>query len=142
MDYLQLIDAPGDKRWDIVTNISMQLHRLAQRLRVTVIALSQVTPPDKSGTKLITMDDLRESRQIKHDADVVMTLNLDPDDKYKRILLIDKNKDGERGPRMRLHFDPEHMTFSRSQRKPVDTPAPAQVGLHELPDGEGGDLPF
>lgn len=142
VDYLQLIDAPGDKRWDIVTNISMQLHRLAQRLRVTVIALSQVTPPDKSGTKLITMDDLRESRQIKHDADVVMTLNQDPDEKYQRILLIDKNKDGARGSRMKLTFDPEHMTFSRTERKTKKAKDPEQVGMHELPDGEGGDLPF
>lgn len=141
VDYLQLIDAPGDKRWDIVTNISMQLHRMAQRLHVTVVALSQVTPPDKSSTKLITMDDLRESRQIKHDADVVMTLNLHPEVKYDRILLIDKNKDGERGPRMRLHFDPEHMTFSKQKRVPASSD-PDQVALHELPSGEGGALPF
>lgn len=141
VDYIQLIDAPGEKRWDIVTNVSMQLHRLAQRLRVAVIALSQITPQSKGSTQLLTMDDLRESRQIKHDADVVMTLNLDPDEKYKRVLLIDKNKDGKRGARMSLEFDPEHMTFSRLERKKKGA-TPGQTGLHELPDGEGGELPF
>lgn len=141
VDYLQLIDAPGEKRWDIVTNVSMQLHRMAQKLGVTVIALSQITPQAKGSTKLLTMDDLRESRQIKHDADVVMTLNLDPEEKYKRVLLIDKNKDGQRGPRMSLEFDPEHMTFSRLERK-KKTQTPGQTGLHELPDGAGGELPF
>ena len=44
IDYVQLIDAPGRERWDIVTNISMGLHRMAQQLGVTVIGLSQITP--------------------------------------------------------------------------------------------------
>ena len=119
IDYLQLIDAPGEKRWDIVTGISMQLHRLAQRLKVTVVALSQITPPDKGGGATLTMDDLRESRQLKHDADVILLLTPDKSFPGARRLTIAKNKDGRRQQALLLHFDAEHMTFASATREQI-----------------------
>lgn len=139
VDYLQLLSADGEKRWDIVTNISMQLHRMAQKLGVTVLALSQVTPSAK-GAKL-TMDDLRESRQLKHDADVIMILERCDEFLNGRSLTIAKNKDGKRNSGMKLSFDPEHMTFSYFRRVTPSTVA-GQVDFHDLPDDEGGDNPF
>ena len=139
VDYLQLIQADGDKRWDIVTNISMQLHRMAQKLGVTVIGLSQVTPRDDK--KPLTMDDLRESRQLKHDADVIMILERCEEFPNGRSLTIAKNKDGKRNKGMKLSFDPEHMTFSYFRR---ETPkaVSGQVDMHDLDDDEGGEPPF
>lgn len=144
VDYLQLIDADGDKRWDIVTNISMQLHRMAQKLGVTVIGLSQVTPPDKSGKTRLTMDDLRESRQLKHDADAILILERCDEFPEGRTLTIAKNKDGKRNKGMKLAFDPEHMSFSYYRRVNSDSaPTPEQgPTLYDLADGEGGELPF
>jgi replicative DNA helicase len=139
VDYLQLLSAEGEKRWDIVTNISMQLHRMAQKLGVTVLALSQVTPSQK-GAKL-TMDDLRESRQLKHDADVILILERCEDFANGRSLTIAKNKDGKRNQGMKLAFDPEHMTFSYYRRVAPST-APGQQELRELDDEEGGENPF
>ena len=143
VDYLQLLSAAGEKRWDIVTNISMQLHRMAQRLGVTVLALSQVTPretPRDKNAKL-TMDDLRESRQLKHDADVIMLLERTDEFQNGRSLTIAKNKDGKRNQGMKLAFDPEHMTFSYFKRVQPSTAA-GQVELHELDDEERGENPF
>jgi hypothetical protein len=136
----------------------MGLHRMAQTLGVTVIGLSQVTPPDKTGKKNLTMDDLRESRQLKHDADVILIMEL-CDDEFPngRSLTIAKNKDGKRNRGMKLDFDPEHMSFR--YRPPLDgspvagqlraegrkvkrRAAEGQVTFTELPEGEGGDLPF
>ena len=140
VDYLQIIDAPGDKRWDIVTGISIYLHRMAQRLGVTVVALSQITPPEKGSTRQPTMDDLRESRQIKHDADVILILT--PDDSFPnaRRLTIAKNKDGQRNLRLLLDFDPQHMTFTYHRR--VQPSNAEQVEMRELDDEEGGEIPF
>ena len=139
VDYLQLLSAEGEKRWDIVTNISMQLHRMAQKLGVTVLALSQVTPSQK-GAKL-TMDDLRESRQLKHDADVILLLERCEEFPNGRSLTIAKNKDGKRNQGMKLAFDPEHMTFSYYRR--VEPKAvPGQQELRELDDEEGGESPW
>ena len=140
VDYLQLINAEGEKRWDIVTNISMQLHRMAQKLGVTVIGLSQVTPPDKGGSKALTMDDLRESRQLKHDADVILILERTDEFPDGRTLTIAKNKDGKRNRGMKLQFDPEHMTFSYYRRVTPSAVA-GQVEYHELPDDDE-EVPF
>lgn len=144
VDYLQLINADGDKRWDIVTNISMQLHRLAQQIGVTVIGLSQITPPDSGGKKArLTMDSLRESRQLKHDADVILLLENCDDFPGGRTLTVAKNKDGRRNQGMKLVFDAEHMTFSYAKRKePAQVPGQGAAMWDLEDDGEGGDNPF
>lgn len=112
IDYVQLISAPGRERWDIVTNISIQLHRMAQQLGVTVVGLSQITPPSKDSKRAPSKDDLRESRQLKHDADVILIMSLSTEGSGMfRELHIAKNKDGGLA-RMLLDFDAEHMTFS------------------------------
>ena len=114
VDYVQLIDAPGQERWDIVTGISMSLHRMAQQLGVTVVGLSQITPAQKGGKQAPTKDDLRESRQLKQDADVIMILSPsteEGDPPNTRILDVAKNKDGQCGS-VKLRFEPQHMTFT------------------------------
>ena len=166
IDYVQLIDAPGTERWDVVTRISMGLHRMAQQLGITVVGLSQITPAAK-GVKTPTKDDLRESRQLKQDADAILILSPSTDEAdppNTRVLEIAKNKDGQLG-RTKLSFDAEHMTFfyatptvgaMRSEgqaiknRKPTrapvsgtDTVPKTKPGQRvDLGDGDGGDLPF
>lgn len=156
IDYVQLIDAPGRERWDIVTNISMGLHRMAQQLGITVIGLSQITPAVK-GQKAPTKDDLRESRQLKQDADFILLLYPDTDEEAPpnaRVLEIAKNKDG-RCARLRMDFEPEHMTFKyhaktmpeiwsegRAVKAAQRAKKPKAGELVELPPGKGDDLPF
>ena len=114
IDYVQLIDVQGKERFDVVTRISMGLHRMAQELGIVIVGLSQVTPPEKGRKVKLTVDDLRESRQLKQDADIVllMTRATGKDDPPEaRILEVAKNKDGRR-PKLRLNFDPTHMTFT------------------------------
>lgn len=156
IDYVQLIDAPGRERWDIVTNISMGLHRMAQQLGITVIGLSQITPAVK-GQKAPTKDDLRESRQLKQDADFILLLYPDTEEEAPpnaRVLEIAKNKDG-RCARLRMDFEPEHMTFKyhaktmpelwsegRAVKAAQRVKKPKAGELVELPPGKGDDLPF
>ena len=161
IDYVQLIESSGRERWDTVTNISIQLHRMAQQLGVTVVGLSQITPPDKKGTAP-TKDDLRESRQLKHDADVILIMS--PSNMGTgtlRELQVAKNKDGPLA-RMLLDFDAEHMTFRYRNPPKLDRKLkkgetladvnedfkerrhgkPAQMNFEDLPDDEGGEIPF
>ena len=162
IDYVQLIDCPGTERWDIVTRISMGLHRMAQQTGVTIIGLSQITPATK-GQKAPTKDDLRESRQLKQDADAILLLSesTDEDDPpHTRVLEVAKNKDGQCG-RLKLRFEPDLMTFTplltisamRSEgqakknakpTKPIEVPEKVKAGqLVELPDEENQEvLPF
>ena len=115
VDYLQLIPTRRPDRYEAVTEISIGLHALAQELGVTVIALSQVTLPElnkKGDRRYISKEDLRESRQLKQDADVILLLDLaDPKDRdSNRVLLIDKNRDGPLG-HLVLRFDSSRMRF-------------------------------
>lgn len=138
IDYVQLLKADGRERWEIVTKISMELHTMAQQLGVAVVALSQVTPPDKrSGGKAPSKDDLRESRQLKQDADIILLMSLEEpeDNSSARWLAIAKNKDGPLG-KIRLDFDPDHILFKAFGQRPEE--------LTELPEDEyvQEELPF
>ena len=168
IDYVQLIDAPGKERWDIVTRISMSLHRMAQQLGVTVIGLSQITPPGKGSKQAPTKDDIRESRQLKQDADAILILSVSDsadDPPNTRVLDVAKNKDGMCG-KMKLRFEPQFMTFTqlvtteslqsegkaaKSKRKadamsggsaPKNVPGLKSGAFTELPDDGQEELPF
>lgn len=135
IDYVQLIDVQGKERWDVVTRISMGLHRMAQELGVTIVGLSQITPPEKGKKKnRITVDDLRESRQLKQDADIVLLMTKSDGEKDPpelRVLEVAKNKDGRR-PKIKLNFDPEHMTFTH-YKDMNDIRADGQVIRNKMP---------
>lgn len=115
VDYVQMIPTRRKDRYEAVTEISIGLHALAQELGVTVIGLSQVTVPDtdkKGRRRYISKEDLRESRQLKQDADVILLLDLvDPTVRSgDRVLQIEKNRDGPLA-HLYLSFDPSRMRF-------------------------------
>ena len=111
IDYLQLIPSRGSTRYEQVTNISLALHALAQSLKVTVVALSQVSRSDDDHTP--RNSDLRESGQLEQDADVIIFLKLrnkaKPDG--PRRFYVTKYKDGKRF-QTNLAFDGDTQTFS------------------------------
>ena len=117
IDYLQIITPQNQRlqRFEQVTQISMALHTLAQQAGITVIALAQLSRPDKSKKKKDPpgMHDLRESGQIEQDADAVLLLyHKDPNDNTgPRMLKIGKNKEGERAD-FELNFKGETQTFT------------------------------
>ncbi len=174
VDYVQMIPTRKKDRYEAVTEISIGLHALAQELGVTVIGLSQVTVPetDKKGRRrYISKEDLRESRQLKQDADVILLLDLqDPADRNGyRVLQIEKNRDGPLA-HMVLSFDPSRMRFSyveppesdsdrqsreryekmdanreakrEKERKEADQKERQGSLLEGWTDVDGGDLPF
>lgn len=115
VDYLQLVDAPGVSRYEKVTAISIGLHTLAQTHGITVVALAQLSRPEKKKGKAPppSMQSFRESGQIEQDADVAMLLYPeDPDDNgANRILKVSKNKEGEK-LRIILTFDGATQTLT------------------------------
>ena len=139
IDYLQLIDMKGSGRTEIVTNISIARHRLAMELGVTVVALSQVSFPDKHTRKTINRYDLRESSQLLHDAEIIMILNVAAPD--ARTLTIDKFKDGDPAI-MSLSFDARHMSFGYQRPPNAQKNITGQAELHDLDDGEEDENPY
>lgn len=156
VDYLQLINEKGKDRYETVTNISQRLHTFSQSSGVAVIALSQLSRPEKQTgkPKPPTMASFRESGQIEQDADVAFILYpSDPDNNYStRILKIAKNKEGEKA-KIEFDFDGATQTMRvheltkgekyREVRKAIAEAGKNCVGQVKFAEiKEGGDLPF
>lgn len=98
IDYLQILTGKGKNRYERVTDISQELHTLAQVNKVCVIALAQLSRSGGAGEpdRPPTLEAFRESGQIEQDADVAMLLYLkNPADKGgERVLKVAKHKEG------------------------------------------------
>ena len=167
IDYLQLIRGNQKaSRYDLVTEVSQNLHTMAQSTGTTVIALAQLSRPDKSQQKPAppNMSSLRESGQIEQDADIIMLLYQEDMNDYKgrRVLKIAKNKEGERAVLM-LDFNGPTQTLTPAKPSKAESyqavqrackaaqreraaaekksSVPGQAVMHELPD-DGTPLPF
>ena len=154
IDYLQLIAPDDRRRSDVeqVTQISKDLHVMAQTTGITVCALSQLSRPQKGGEneKAPGLHSLRQSGQIEQDADGVLLLyKEEPNNpRSRRCLKIAKNKDGEAGGIVYLVFDGAHQSFKTSVvDKPVRRePEYKQMTFTSLADSEpipfeeGGDV--
>lgn len=129
IDYLQLLDGPGNTATEQVRAISKYFRRMSRALNVTVIGLSQLTvPEDAPKNWRPTKESLRESRQLKNDADQILLMYL-VDRKVPsgaRRLDIVKQKEGTLG---RMIFDFKGSTMSFKLRPKTD-------GVPE--DEEGG----
>lgn len=109
VDYIGLVHGDARTNYERVTQISMQLHTLAQQLGVVVIALSQLSRSDDLG-----MASLRDSGQIEQDADAILLLDRAKDteqkDNGRRTLVIAKNKEGRLG-RIEFNLDGARQRF-------------------------------
>ena len=96
IDYIGLINASGKSRYEQITNISIELHQMAQSNKITTICLSQQNRGADN-----TMHSLRDSGQLESDADMVLILKRKDIDNSKEnwetMLTIAKNKKGRVG---------------------------------------------
>ena len=158
VDYLQKILGSRERRGmsdvERVSEVSNDLQAFGRQTEILVLALSQLSRPDKKENAPPGMHSFRQSGQIEQDADVAMLLyNEDEKAPQTRTLKIGKNKDGEANIAVRLYFDGDKQTFSRlagegdagrtlrsagerAKRRRPD----GQVALHEV--AETGDEPF
>lgn len=113
VDYLGLIRGAGKSRYEQITQISVDLHVMAQQLGITVIALAQLNRANtQRGDKRPSMADLRDSGQIEQDADIILMLHWEEaEDGERREIIVEKNKEGSvghfpvefNGPRQRFY---------------------------------------
>jgi replicative DNA helicase len=124
VDYVQIVNAAGrDERLRVAT-ISRGLTRLAKDEQVPVVALSQLSRPDRTNAnRRPTMSDLRESSQLENDAHCIVLAHREWDEEYGKLksdgeLIVAKQRSGETGA-FQINYDKRTLTFG-------DTPAATQ----------------
>lgn len=112
VDYVQQLRVAGVRdsdRYAQVTAVSQSLKRFAQSTNTAVVALAQLSRPDKEGKGgnyvPPSMHSFRESGQLEQDADVAFLVYPSDinDNASNRIFKIGKNKEGPR-PKTELAF--------------------------------------
>lgn len=125
IDYLQIIRGDSRKsRYDQVTEISARLHTLAQKHRIMVVALSQLSREStRTKSEEPDMSDLRESGQIEQDADAILMIYCQQKNNTggNRVVKIAKNKEGQLGA-LAMSWDGAHQTLT-----PLSTRTPPAI---------------
>ena len=113
IDYLQLLrtDVRYQSRASEVGAISKAIKALAMELNVPVIALSQLNRlSEMKMTKEPTMAELREAGDIEQDASIIILMWNLTEDRKKKGLKVDKNRQGEYR-KIVLEFNGDLMQF-------------------------------
>ena len=142
----------------MVTGVSMALHEMAQSYGITVVALSQLSRPEKvqGKPKPPGLHSFRESGQIEQDLDVALIIypEIPEDNKSNRVLKLAKNKDGPLA-RVELEFHGavqtlkaippsyrEEMSRVKREIKEGEQLQRDRQIFTEIPQGEQTELPF
>lgn len=161
VDYLQQVAQPPGpfmKDFERVSAVSRELQQFAVRTNTAVIALSQLSRPDKiqmrykdeNGNQKVkritpppTMGDLRSSGQIEQDADIILLMWKEDDDlkDSPRVIRVAKNRNGEPLDLIRCRFDGDHQTFSRIEYRAEKTRSAPEETQSSLFDMDLRELP-
>lgn len=131
IDYLQLVEGQEQRAYDRVSATSRKLKIFAPRHKVAVVALAQLSRPDKvnrkDGTQVLippTVQSFKESGQMEQDADAAFLLWESVPDDYRspRKFKLGKNKEGERFTTM-LAFDGARQRMVEMEEEPDNSVA-------------------
>jgi replicative DNA helicase len=119
VDYVQIVHAPIKDERLRVASISRGLTSLAKEEQVPVVALSQLSRPDRSNpNRRPIMSDLRESGQLENDAHAIIFAHRDWNDELGKYesegeLIVAKQRSGETGS-FAVEYDRCTLTFGHS----------------------------
>lgn len=120
IDYIQLLkpDARYQSRASEVGAISKAIKALAMELNIPILALSQLNRvSEMRENKEPTMGELREAGDIEQDASIIILMwNTDTEDKTRKGLKVDKNRQGELG-KIVYRFNGDEMRFEETSEK-------------------------
>lgn len=111
VDYLQLIDVPGEMPFrERIAKASTSIKELARELRVPVVCVAQLRRD--ADDRRPHMGDFADSSQIEKDADVAMLLHSETDDLGREWyqLIVEKNRDGSTGD-VPVYFEKKYVLF-------------------------------
>lgn len=100
VDYMQLLKSPGKGRYEQVTNTSIALRQLANRTKIVLIVLAQLSRAIEGRDSFVpVMSDLKETGQIEQDADVIIGMvwpwkidNKQKPEEYQFFVMKNRNR--------------------------------------------------
>lgn len=125
MDYILIMKAndstmSSENSYKYYKTVSEEARNIGKLLDVPILTASQINrsgQDDRGGTKAVTTSkDISESRGILDTTDFFATLNQPAKDREmgKLMIYLDKNRNGEKGQKIKLNVDYEHMRFTES----------------------------
>ncbi len=102
IDHIGLVEAEGFKsRVEQLGHISRSLKKLAKRLGIPIVAVSQLNRAVETDNRIPKLSDLRDSGNLEQDADIVLMLHAKGDPDSQGCVDVDigllKLRDGVRG---------------------------------------------
>jgi replicative DNA helicase len=130
LDYIQLCaGGSNDSRHHQIEQLSRGLKALAMQLNITVITLSQLNREvEKRPSGRPVLSDLKESGSIEEDADVVMLLSRNGEEKDGFHVIncdIPKNRQGKTGT-VTLGFQGQYQEWTATVAPPPEYGRPAR----------------
>lgn len=133
VDYAQLMKSAGRSRYEIVSNTSIAMRKLASRLKIVLVLLAQIgRDVEQRDTFVPVMSDLKESGQLEQDADVIIFQvwphkidQNEPVEKYQFFVAKNRNRAINQGLVLCRFFPDRQMVL---ESKPERKPEPKQVG--------------
>ena len=108
----------SENSYKFYKTVTEELRNVGKLLDVPILTATQINrsgQDDRGGTKAITTSkDISESRGIYDTADFFATINQPAKDRElgKVMIYIDKNRSGDKGQKIKLDIDYNHMRFS------------------------------
>ncbi|KPU43015.1 replicative DNA helicase [Oxobacter pfennigii] len=124
IDHIGILDmrGMGNTIREQVTNVCIELKRMAKEFNIPVVALSQLSREcETRPNKRPLLKDLKESGGIEENADVVLLFyrdeyyNKDTDDKNAIEVNVAKQRGGRTGT-IKLHWQPEYQKIGNLER--------------------------
>ena len=121
VDYVQLVSHKAASEVQRITEISLELKRLAKELGIVVIGLSQLSRKKTDGTDMTA---LKGSSQLENDASQILILKSefedeeeqDTDDLKSIVANVNKNRNGRVG-KYRMMFNKPMQKFIDTERR-------------------------
>jgi len=129
IDYMQLLSAKSESRFQEVSLISRKLKVIAKELEIPIIALSQLSRKNEDRRdKRPMLSDLRESGQLEQDGDIILFIHraeyygdefFDDGSSTENVaeIIIAKNRDGALGTKRLTYMKEKNKFTTYSPRK-------------------------
>lgn len=126
LDYVQLIKAKGNNRYEKTSNVAEDIKTLAKETETIIAIASQVARPEKGAGPKVGLHSGKDSGAIENSSGLVLGAWRDPEKRDTMNIKILKNTKGHNGLVIPCNFNGATMQITEQQIDAGDCPATTQ----------------